>query len=234
VQTLVAAFKYLTVFGLSFAKPAPELIGKSAAFFPLIGLIFGLLLALANYLLAPYLPAEIISVLLIAFLISVTAAQHLYGVRIIFAERGAGEHREGWRTGETFGVAAIVLLILIKSAAVNSMDELTTVSLLLMPVLARWALVIFFYGYGAKFEEIPRLIAAQIKFWPLLVNTTAVLALVMYFLGRKGLWIALAVSILALFLRSILYRRRGALSHGDAHSTVEFSETLALILLASF
>jgi adenosylcobinamide-GDP ribazoletransferase len=233
VQTLVAAFKYLTVWGLAGNKPTPEMVGKSAVYFPLVGLILGLLLGLSNYILAPYVDAEIINVVVIALLISATRAQHLHGVKKAFDALGAKTAGQDGRTNETLGVVAIVLVILGKSAAANSMDEILTLSLLLMPVLARWALIIFLYGYDTRFDEIPRLIAKQVNFWALLASTAAILTLTMYLLGRKGLWIALLVSIFTLFLRGVLYRRHGVLSHADVRASVELTETLSLILLAS-
>jgi adenosylcobinamide-GDP ribazoletransferase len=233
VQTLAAAFKYLTVWGLTGNNPSPEMVGKSAAYFPLVGLILGLLLGLSNYLLAPYVDPEIINVLIVALLITATGAQHLHGTKRAFDALATDTGENDGRPNETLGVAAIVLVILAKTAAANSMDEILTVSLFLMPVLARWALTIFLYGYDTRFDEIPRLIAAQVKFWPLLASTAAVLALTMYLLGRKGLWIALLVSIFTLFLRAALYRHHGVLSHDDLRASVELTETLSLILLAS-
>ena len=209
------------------------MVGKAAAYFPLVGLILGLLLGLSNYFLAPYVAPEIINVVVIALLISATGAQHLDGIKKAFDALATDTAGDDGRPNEALGVAAIVLAILGKIAAANSMDEILTLSLLLMPVLARWAMIVFLYGYETRFDEIPRLIAQQVKFWPLLASTAAILALTMYLLGRKGLWIALLVSVFTLFLRAALYRRRGILSHADVRASVELTETLSLILLAS-
>jgi adenosylcobinamide-GDP ribazoletransferase len=233
VQTLRAAFKYLTVWGFTGSKPMPEMIGKSVVYFPLVGLILGLVLGLSNYILAPYLVPEIVNFAVIALLIFATGAQHLDGVKKSFDALGAEAAPDAWRTNDALGVAAIVLLILGKSAAANSMDEILTLSFVLMPILARWALVLFLFGYDARCDEISRLIAAQVKFWPVVMSTTATLALTMYLLGRKGLWIALLVSLFVLVLRAALYRRHRFISHYDVRASVELAETLALILLAS-
>ena len=231
MQNLLVAFKYLTVWGLARNKPTPAMVGKSAAYFPLVGLLLGLLLGVSNRILVFYMDPEIINVVVIALLIFATGGQPLQGLKEAFDALGVSE--DGSSMNGTLGIAAVVLVIVAKNAAANSMDELLTLSLLLTPVLARWALIIFFYGYEASFDEIPRLIAKQVGFWPLLANTVVILALAAYVLGRKGLWIALSVSIFTLLLRTLFHRRHGAVSHSDARASVELTETFSLILLAA-
>ena len=234
MQLLVAAFKYLTVWSdFTDDKPTPELVGRAAGFFPLVGLVLGLLLALSNHVLSPYLEPEILGVAVIGILIVATGARHLHGVKQTFDELGAQAPVTGGRTNEGLGFAAVVLIILFKSSAADSIDEILSLSLLLTPLLARWAFLIFLYGYGARFDEISRLISEQVKFSPLLTSTAATLALTVYLLGRKGLWIALIVSLFALFARGLLHRRHGIVSQANIDATVELTEALCLILLAS-
>ena len=234
MQTLSAAFKYLTIWSFFAAvQPAVETIGKAAVYFPLVGLVMGLTLAVSNYLLAPYLHPEILSVALITLFIALTGGLHLDGLKRTFATLAAKATGKAGGEKDALGIAALLLVILFKIAAADSMDEKLAVSLLLTPVLARWALVIFLYGDHLRFEETPRPIAAQIKLWHLLAGTLATLALAVYFLARKGLWIGLAVSLFALLARSLLYRRHGVLTHDHVGAVVELGEALSLILLAS-
>lgn len=234
MQTLSAAFKYLTIWSFFAAvQPAVETIGKAAVYFPLVGLVMGLTLAVSNYLLAPYLHPEILSVALITLFIALTGGLHLDGLKRTFATLAAKATGNAGGEKDALGIAALLLVILFKIAAADSMDEKLAVSLLLTPVLARWALVIFLYGDHLRFEETPRPIAAQIELWHLLAGTLATLALAVYFLGRKGLWIGLAVSLFALLARSLLYRRHGVLTHDHVGAVVELGEALSLILLAS-
>ena len=67
----------------------------------------------------------------------------------------------------------------------------------------------------------------------MLVGTAATLGVATYFLGRKGLWIAVIVSISALLLHELFVRRRHVLAHSDLGATVEISEALGLLLLTS-
>ena len=207
------------------------MIGTAAVFFPLVGLTLGLSLAMTNYVLVAYLDSEILNIVLIATLVVATGGIHLEGIKNTFNAFPTPTSKS--RGNETLGFVAIVLVILFKSGAADSMDEKLTLSLLLTPVLARWALVIFIYGYHDRCEETPRLIAENVKLWQLVVATAATLALVVYFLGRKGLWIGLSVSLFALLTRSLLHRRHAVLTHDNFGAIIELGEALSLILLAT-
>jgi len=234
MQSLIAAIKYLTIWGrINTTKPTAEAIGSAAIYFPLVGFVLGLLLALLHYGLGLYLDSAILSVFLVAVLLLATGGIHLEGTRNTFAALCA-EPTSGTRPQDNlWGVVAIVFLILFKTGAIDVLDDKLTLSLLLTPVFARWALVIFIYGYHDRCEETPRRIAENVRFWHLLVTTVAILGLAFYLLGRKGLWIGLALSIVTLLVRSLLHRRHAVLTHDNFGAVIELSEMLGLILLAS-
>jgi len=190
-----------------------------------------LLLAFLNYGLGLYLASEILSIVLIAFLLLATGATHLESTKSTFdamAPKAAPA-----TNSHILGFIAIVFVILFKTGAIDVMDERLAVSLLLTPVAARWALVIFIYGYHDRCEETPRVIAENVKFWHLLAATLFTLGLAVYLLGRKGLWLGLALSVFALLSRSLLHRRHAALTQDTFGAVIEWSEALSLILLAS-
>jgi adenosylcobinamide-GDP ribazoletransferase len=233
VKRLAAALNFLTVWGHLSAKPNAEIVGRSAGFFPFVGLALGLLLALSNYIFVSRTPSKILNLLLVALWIATTGAQHLLGLKKTFDALGNEATSGDPRRGEIFGLTAVMLVILLKSAAMDSMDELLTLSLLVTPVLGRWALVIFLYGYHSRFDETARLIADRVTITPVLVATVATLALIIYFLGRKGLWIALTISLFSLLTRRLLNRRHSELSVSHLGTAIELSEALSLLLLAS-
>jgi adenosylcobinamide-GDP ribazoletransferase len=234
MQSLIAAIKYLTLWGrISPTKPTAEAIGGAAVGFPLVGFLFGLMLALIHYGLGPYLDSEILSIFLVAVLLVATGGIHLEGSRNTFAALCAANSPADRPQDNLWGLVAIVFVILFKTGAINVIDDKLTLSLLLTPVLARWALVLFIYGYHDRCEETPRRIAENVRFWHLLVTTVAILGLAFYLLGRKGLWIGLALSIVTLLVRSLLHRRHAVLTHDNFGAVIELGEMLSLILLAS-
>jgi adenosylcobinamide-GDP ribazoletransferase len=234
MQKLLAAIKYLTLWGrITRAKPTAEAIGNAAIYFPLIGFTLGLLLALIQYGLGLYLDSSILSVLLVAALVLATGGRHFEGTRNTFAALCAGPASDTRLQDNFWGIVAIVLLILFKSRAIDVINDKLTLSLLLTPVLARWALVLFIYGYHERCEETPRRIAENVRFWHLLLTTVGILGLAFYLLGRKALWIGLALSVVMLLARSFLHRRQAVLTHDNFGAVIELGETLCLILLAS-
>lgn len=231
VKTFLTAGKFLTVWGcLSAVKPAPATVGKAAGYFPCVGLALGFLLALTSYILSSYLGAEILNLLVVTFLIAATGAQHLTGAKATFGTLAANDEA----ANQTLGFAAVVLIILFKGSAADSIDINLTLSWLLTPVLARWSLVLFLYGYHSRFEGSARTIAEHVNIRPVLASTVFTLALAVYFLGRKGLWLALVVSVFTLSLRTLLHRRHTVLSQANLGATVELAEVVSLVVLASF
>ena len=68
MQKLFTAVKYLTIWrNFAAVQASPAALGASMIYFPVIGLALGLFLALINYLLAPYLAPEILSMDAIVF-----------------------------------------------------------------------------------------------------------------------------------------------------------------------
>ena len=234
MQKLFTAFKYLTIWGdFAVVQASAAALGASMIYFPVLGLALGLVLALINYVLAPYLAPEVLSMILITALVVLTGGSHLTALKNSFGAGAVKTSAKKDDRGETLGFIAIVLVLLFKAATIDSMDEKLSFSLLLTPVLARWGVLIFVYGYQDRCDEILRLSAEQVKFWHLMLTTLGTLALGFYGFGRRGFWIALALSLFVLSARSLLCRLRANLTYHDLGAMIELGETLSLILLAS-
>jgi adenosylcobinamide-GDP ribazoletransferase len=231
VKNLLAAFKYLTIWRhLGTAEVAPATVGAAMIYFPAIGLLLGLILALTNLSLAPYVAPEILSMIVISALAIMTGANHLAELKNIFTSSVTTTKSDH---AATVGLVAIVLVLLFKDTAIDSIDEKLPFTLLLAPALARWAILIFVYGYQHGCDEWLGLAADRVRFWHLVVATVGTLSVLAYGFGRRGLWAALALSLFVLSARTLLYRLRGRLTLYDVGAMIEIGETLSLILLAS-
>jgi len=233
VQDIVTAFKYLTIFGRWQAAPRyPAGFGNTPLWFPLVGLVIGVILAAIYYTLALYIDSEILSVLVIALLIIVTGAMPLAGTKTTFDTMQQSAAVAVDRSGDVAGLAAILIVIFLKIHAIDIMDDKVAANLFAAPALARWALVVLLYGYHDRCDETMRLIAENTKLWHLGATTVSMLGLATYLIGRKALWIGLALSLLALLSRTLLHRRHAILTFNNLGAVTDLGEALALVLMA--
>ncbi len=223
--------KFLTIAGRFGATPgAPEQIGAAAGYFPIVGAIIGLALILLHRIVEPFLESEIEAAVLVLALILMTAALHLEGTQKTF-DQVLSRKEDNALT--VYGIVALILVITLKIRAIEVMGETRNVNLLLSPVIARWALVIFLYGPVWDGEEPAWRIARRVSIWHIVITSLITLALAVYFIGRVGLWVCLCVSLLALLSRSYFHNRRAGFKYDNLGAIVEVSETLGFVLLAS-
>ena len=227
------AFKFLTLDG-RIDQLSPRQISASIPYFPLVGIVFGLVLVFLNRLLDPYLESEILATLLIAILALLTRASHFNGLRNTFdrsSEKVLLAERQ--RSNGAFGVLAIVFVVLLKVQALIVTGETRSLGLLLTPMFARWSLIIFLYGSESIAEGSARILAVNVRAWHLVLTTIVVLSFAVFLTGRTALWIGLCVSLFALLGRSYLRWHNGYISDDNVGAMVELSETLTFVLLVS-
>jgi len=121
-----------------------RLTGRSTLYFPLVGLVIGLLLSLLYAIFRFFLPSAVDSILLVAALAIITGAHHLDGLMDTCDALVAGKTRAqrleimaDTRVG-AFGITAAILLLLTKYACLWSALSLS--ALLTFPLLSRWAI----------------------------------------------------------------------------------------------
>ena len=220
---------------------SPETLGRATAYFPVVGLIIGLILAVLNWLLLFILPAAVVNALLIVALVILTGAMHLDGLADTCD--GIAGHKtteERWqvmrdsRTG-AFGVVGIVMVLLVKYVTLNSIPPVfMTVILIMMPVVSRWAMVYAIYvfryarpsGLGTAFKQATR--------WPQFTAATIItiavsLALMPWF-SLSGLVIIVGILIITTAL-AFYFRYKFAGLTGDTYGAInELAEVMTLII----
>ena len=150
-----AALKFLTILPLfSKREDSLEEIRGSLVYYPVVGLVIGLMLVGLNWLFSLVLPPAVANGLLIVSMVIITGALHLDG--FIDTCDGIAGHKPAearWlvmhdsRSG-AFGVVGAVLLLLMKYVSLNSIPPgLLWPTLIMMPVLGRWAMVFAIFAY---------------------------------------------------------------------------------------
>ena len=213
-------------------------MGPSAIFFPLIGLLLGLILVLVNFLLVPFASAGLLSVTLVALLAFLTRGLHLDGVGDTFDGLGAGGDRsrilsimDDSHVG-VFGVIAIVLVLFFKIYALESMDIDRWRALLVAPILGRWAMVLLAYRSKAAKDGLGANLIEELETKHFLLATLVTLLLVAAIWRGNGIVMMAWVAAFTLVSKSYFHRRLGGVT-GDTFGAVgELSETSVMVLLA--
>lgn len=236
------AWRLLTVIPLPFIpadynRPA----GFGAAYYPLVGLILGLLLVGADGLFSAFLPMGLAAALLLAFWAGLTGLLHLDGFMdccdgLLPAREPARrlEIMKDSRVG-AFGVAGAILLLLIKYNALATLPwPLRGPVLVVAPTLARWGMTWAMARYPlARREGVGVYFVAGLG-WPQVMIASLIAAgVALIFLGWWSLlacglaW--LMMTLLALFA---LARINGLT--GDVYGAIgETTETIILTAMVA-
>jgi adenosylcobinamide-GDP ribazoletransferase len=231
------ALRFLTVLPLG-RQTRPEVVGRSLVYFPLVGLLLGLLLAGLYWALQDVLPISVVSGVLLVFLVLITGATHLDGFIDTCDGLVAGKTpQQRWeimrdsRVG-AFGVVGASCLLLLKYASLAGLPESSRMwALVLMPVLGRWVVVgsIAAFPY-ARPEGLGRAFKDQATWLTVAVATIVALAVSVGFLRLTGLAIMFGVGLVTLSLSVILKRKFAGLTGDTYGAVIEVGEVTSLIL----
>lgn len=247
-MSFLAALKFLTIIPLTPHREAsPEEVGRSIGYFPVVGVIIGLILAGLNWLLGLFVPSAVVNGLLIVAMVVISGALHLDG--LVDTCDGIAGHKtvdDRWQVmhdsrAGAFGIVGVFLVLLVKYVSLNSVPEnLMMATLLLMPVVSRWAMVyaVFAYPYarpaglGKAFKQE----ASWQRFTIATVTTLAVAtglarwANITYFY-LAGLAIMLGIWVIVVATATYLKRKFSGLT-GDTYGAInEVAEVGVLILV---
>ncbi len=205
----------------------------------MVGIIIGLILAGLNWLLGLLLPSAVVNTLLIVCLVVLSGALHLDG--FVDTCDGIAGHKtpeERWQVmhdsrAGAFGIIGIVLLLLVKYISLNNVPEtLVMTTLVLMPVVSRWAMVytVFAYPY-ARPSGLGKVFKQGVS-WQGFVAATLITLVAAYILSQfVGLAIMLGVWVIVVAAAAYLKRKFAGLT-GDTYGAInEIAEVCVLILV---
>ena len=234
------ALQFLTRLPVTLAgMPTPEQIGRSLLFYPLVGLLIGLLLLAVQHLLGDS-AVLLQAALLLTLWAGISGGLHLDGLADS-ADAWVGGFGDKQRTlaimkdprSGPIAVVVLVLLLLLKFAALVALLEHQSAWLLiLVPWLARGLLPLLFLttpyvragGLGhALAEHLPR---RQLP-WVLAAN-----ALVMLLFGWSVLLALLVAGGVFIWLRSLMLKRLDGTTGDTAGALLEIAECAVLVALA--
>lgn len=237
----LAALQFLTIIPVPWRCEAREdELGRSAGYFPLVGLIIGLILAGLVWLFGLILPTAVANALLLVATVVISGAMHLDGLADTCD--GIAGHRtveERWQVmrdsrAGAFGIVGVVLVLLVKYVSFNNIPETSLMmTLILMSVLGRWTMTyaIFVYPYarpsglGKAFK--------QGTTWPRFTMATLIAVAVVAILTQLvGLAIIFVIWVITTIMAAYFKSKFSGLT-GDNYGAInEISEVSVLILIA--
>ncbi len=241
---LVAAIRFLTIIPLpGHLGRDEETLAGSLIHFPLVGVGIGLVMAIIGWLLWPLLPALPAAAVMVLLLFAISGAFHLDGLADTFDGLFSARPREEvlliMRDSHigTMGVVALVMVLLMKTAALASLPQEEAASALFLMPLAGRCLMIFMMallpyvrgpeGRAALFYEK----AGEKKV--ILVAGGLLYSGCWYAGGGSGLVAGAVVLVAMLGFAGLCRARIGGATGDTLGATCELTETLIALVLAS-
>lgn len=233
------AMQFLTVFPIQLKQmPSPQQNAQSLLFYPLIGMLIGLVL-FAIALTLVKLPIILLSTLLLVVWIWITGGLHLDGLADT-ADAWVGGFGDPEKTlrimkdpsSGPIGVLSLLIVCVLKWSALYVLLEQQQLWLLiLVPMLARLSPLILFLttpyvrakGLGTAMSQyIPRKLSYVI---------VAVVFGLCGFMGLWGLLLVIFSTMTLWYLRAKFIRRIGGITGDTIGATIEWVESVALFTM---
>jgi adenosylcobinamide-GDP ribazoletransferase len=242
MRPFLFAWQFLTAVPLSRShhEPAPNELAGSMVWYPLIGMLLGGLLAMADFVLAAWLSTEVVSALLIMLLVGLTRGLHQDGLADMLDGLAGGRTlserlaiMRDPRIGAIGATGLFLFLILRYAGLVTLPEPIRFPVLLCMPAIGRWAMVVG--AWGAPYARPEGGLAApflmHLSARHVIVATVMVSAALLWMIGVVGaLASVFAAAVLARLLTLYCGRLFGGITGDTLGATNEIVETSFLIL----
>jgi len=240
--------RFLTALGFLTKIPIPkklavtdENLAQSMAFFPIVGLLLGLILAAANTALIPFLPNRLINLILVLLSVFLTGALHLDGLADTvdgFCAKTKNKEEilnimRDSRIG-AMGVIALVLLILFKYEALNCIPaQFKNTALVLMCSISRWSHVLasYFSKYARVGEGLGRSFVGNIGRGNFCLAAASVILISLAAWFPKGALISLLASATAWISMKYIHKKIGGMTGDTIGAISEITEILTLLIV---
>ena len=241
MKNFLRALSFLTILPMGQLPLSEEKeLARSMVFFPLVGLVIGLLLALGYYLLSFLFSKSLVLWLTIGLLALLTRGLHLDGFADTMDGLGSGGPREkilevmrDSRIG-SFGVISLILLI---GAKYFALDQISIPSipyaLILMAVMGRNAMVLVCYrsAYARFSEGLGKPFTENLGVREVTFSSLSAFGIALLTMGIKGILVFLGICLFSLVYRFFFIKKLGGVTGDILGAANELTELLCLILL---
>jgi adenosylcobinamide-GDP ribazoletransferase len=241
VKDFLQAVTFLTLLPVGQRRPSKKKgLARSMAFFPLVGLLLGLILALGYYLLSPLLPKPLVIWFTIALLALLTRGLHLDGFADTIDGLASGGPREkilevmrDSRIG-AFGVISLILLIGAKYLCIDQMsDKSIPSSLILMAVMGRNSMVLVCYrsSYARSDDGLAKPFVDYLTTREIIISSVLAFGIGLLLMGVNGFLVFLGTGLFSLGYRLFFLKKLKGVTGDILGAANEMTELVCLIQL---
>ena len=229
MRNFISAIQFITI--LPVGKTGPFEPQKMMPYFPLVGILLGLLVAIFDYLTFNLWNGPVVSLLDVIFLAAVTGAFHLDGLGDTADGLWGQRPREkalaimkDSRIG-AMGLVAVVFALALKWGGIAGLNLNRSLLLIIVPAYARSGIL-----FGIRFLEYGRPAGGTgLDFFKETLNPAAFWGLalpvgVSLFLGWQSLWINLCFIFITLSILFYYKKRIGCITGDMLGAMIEVSE----------
>jgi adenosylcobinamide-GDP ribazoletransferase len=233
MNDLRTAFGLLTIFPVRY--DASRISARAFAYYPFVGLVIGAILTAVQFLLQLTLPHLVAAVLVVTGWAIITGGLHLDGFAdacdALFAATTRERRLEILRDVHlgSFGVAGLILLLMLKAATVTNATTLAPI--FLAPILGRWAMTYAVTFPPARKEGMAVLFRAGLTRRITLTATVfaGMACAILGWLGIAAFTIAFAIAAL---VARVAMNRLGGLT-GDIYGMICESVEVGVLLVGA-
>lgn len=235
---LLFALGFLTSIPVRTPAPRPGDLSRAAIWFPLVGLLIGVVLIAAQSVFSRFFTPLLSAALVVAIWTGLTGALHLDGLADccdgLLAETTPERRLEIMhdpRLG-AFGGVGLIIHLTLKTLAVASLAVPSIVALTLAPSLARWLILIVAQQPAARPGGMGAAFAAGLNRTTVL--GAAIVPLVLIGLGLpRSIFAALAAALVALVIVRLARTRLGGMTGDVFGLTIEATELAVLLVFSA-
>ena len=237
MRNLISALQFITILPLGKAKSFDP--PKMVPYFPLVGILLGLMVALFDSVVLRFWAPSVAALLDIALLAVLTAAFHIDGLGDtadgLLGPRSRDEALEIMKDSRigTMGLVAILFCLALKWSGIASLEAHRSIILIIIPAYAR-AGILFgmrYLPYGRPNGTGKPFFSEKLSlkhFWGVIFPIGLSLIL-----GLKAIWLNLAFGVIIAMILLFYKKRMGCITGDMLGAMVEITEA-GLFLMISF
>lgn len=237
MRNLISALQFITILPLGRAKSFDP--PKMVPYFPLVGILLGLMVALFDSVILRFWAPSVAALLDIAFLAVLTAAFHIDGLGDtadgLLGPRSRNEALEIMKDSRigTMGLVAILFVLALKWGGIASLEADRSIILIMIPAYAR-AGILFgmrYLPYGRSDGTGKPFFGEKLTlkhFWGVIFPIGLSLIL-----GLKAIWLNLSFGVIIAMILLFYKKRMGCITGDMLGAMVEITEA-GLFLMISF